>query len=74
MMSHDSWLAKYVPKVILVFQQCRLESQVASLREDLLKAQDASDMDGVKVALAEIIRVQQMLKVVNEKLGRERKN
>lgn len=74
MMSHDSWLAKYVPKIILVFQQCRLESHIASLREDLLKAQDASDMEGVKAALEEIMRVQQMLKVVNEKLGRERKN
>ncbi len=72
MMSKGSWLTKFVPKAILVFQTCRLEDREHSLKEALAKAQAASDGDGELEIMQEIIKVRKALKAVKVRLGREK--
>ena len=72
MMSKVSWLTFYVPKAILVFQQCRLENREETLRENLRQAQAASDSDRTLEIMQEMLKVQKALKVVKVRLGRER--
>ena len=72
MMSKVSWLTFYVPKAILVFQQCRLENREDALKEDLRQAQAASDGDRALGIMQEILKVQKALKVVKVRLGREK--
>ncbi len=43
LMSHDSWLVKYVPKAILVFQSCRLDRRLTDLRNQLEALQKEGD-------------------------------
>ncbi len=72
MMSKGSWLTLYVPKAILVFQQCRLENRDSELKESLRKAQGASDSDRVMEIMREMLKVQKALKMVKVRLGREK--
>ncbi len=72
MMSKGSWLTMYVPKAILVFQQCRLENRENELKDDLGKAQAASDYDRVLEIMQGIRKVQKALKMVKVRLGREK--
>lgn len=72
MMSKGSWLTKYVPKAILVFQDCRLESKLASLKEELGKAEQAGDSAGIEKSLEDIRKFRKMLKSVKVLLGREK--
>ena len=46
LMSHDSWLVKYVPKAILVFQSCRLDRRLTDLRNQLEALQKEGDESG----------------------------
>ncbi len=72
MMSKGSWLTLYVPKAILVFQQSRLENRDSELKEELRKAQSASDNDRVMEIMREMLKVQKTLKMVKVRLGREK--
>ena len=72
MMSKGSWLTKYVPKAILVFQSCRLEDREYSLKEELRKAQAISDTDGELKVMQDLVRIRKALKAVRVRLGRER--
>lgn len=72
MMSKGSWLTKYVPKAILVYQTCRLECQLEDLKDRLRKAQLVSDSDGEVEIMQSIVKVQRILKSVNVRLGREK--
>lgn len=72
MMSKGSWLTLYVPKAILVFQQCRLENRDRELKELLRGAQEASDADRTLEIMQEMLKVQKALKMVKVRLGRER--
>ncbi len=72
MMSKGSWLTLYVPKAILVFQQSRLENRDRELKEELRKAQSASDNDRVMEIMREMLKVQKTLKMVKVRLGREK--
>ena len=72
MMSKGSWLTKFVPKAILVFQTCRLEDREHSLKEALAKAQTDSDGDRELEIMQEIIKVRKALKAVKVRLGREK--
>ncbi len=72
MMSKGSWLTMYVPKAILVFQQCRLENRENELKDDLGKAQAASDYDRILEIMQGIRKVQKALKMVKVRLGREK--
>lgn len=67
MMSRSSWLTKYVPKAILVFQEARLEHRLAQLRGEL-----AADGAPVETLLQQIKDMQQMLRKVKVRLGREK--
>ena len=72
MMSKGSWLTLYVPKAVLVFQQCRLENKDNELKESLREAQAASDSDRVMGVMQEMLKVQKALKLVKVRLGREK--
>ena len=67
MMSRPSWLTKYVPKAILVFQEARLEHRLAQLRGEL-----AADGAPLETLLQQIKDMQQMLHKVKVRLGREK--
>lgn len=70
MMSHDSWLVKYVPKAILVFQSCRLDRRLTDLRNQLEALQKEGDESGQPKVMDEIIRLQKLQLAVKQKLGR----
>ncbi len=72
MMSKGSWLTKFVPKAILVFQACRLEDQEYSLKEELRKAQTVSDADSELRIMQDLVRIRKAIKAVRVRLGRER--
>ena len=72
MMSKGSWLTKFVPKAILVFQTCRLEDKEYSLKEQLNQAQAAADSDRELAIMQEMINVRKALKAVKVRLGREK--
>ena len=72
MMSKGSWLTLYVPKAILVFQQCRMENRDSELKEQLREAQTASDGDRILKIMQEMLKVQKALKIVKVRLGREK--
>ena len=72
MMSKGSWLTKFVPKAILVFQTCRLEDKEYSLKEQLNQAQVVSDSDRELAIMQEMINVRKALKAVKVRLGREK--
>ena len=72
MMSKGSWLTKYVPKAILVFQTCRLEDRESVLKDELKKAQTVSDGDRQLAIMQEMIKVSKALKAVKVRLGREK--
>ena len=74
MMSKGSWLTIYVPKAILVFQQCRLENRDNDLKERLRAAQNASDPDLTMEIMQEMLRVQKALKLVKIRLGRDKEH
>lgn len=74
MMSKGSWLTRYVPKAILVYQTCRLESAIKEQKELLGKAQLGDDTEAQLEIMKTIIRHQQNLKTVKVKLGREKKS
>ena len=72
MMSKGSWLTKFVPKAILVFQTCRLEDTEQSLKDELRKAQVVSDGARELEIMQELIRIRKALKAVKVRLGREK--
>ena len=72
MMSKGSWLTLYVPKAILVFQQCRMENRDSELKDQLRKAQAASDTDRIMAIMQEMLKVQKALRTVKVRLGREK--
>ncbi|MBQ6254696.1 MAG: DNA primase [Bacteroidales bacterium] len=72
LMSKGSWLTKYVPKAILVFQCCRLEDKEYKLKEELRKAQTVSDTGREETLLLEIHKVGKAVKAVKVLLGREK--
>ena len=72
MMSRVSWLTKYVPKAILVFQDCRLEDKEYSLKESLREAQADSDSEKEEKIMRDLMRVRKAIKAVRVRLGREK--
>lgn len=72
MMSKGSWLTKFVPKSILVFQNCRLESKLAEVREELKKAERVADADKVHACEVAYTKYLQLLQTVKVRLGREK--
>ena len=72
MMSKGSWLTKFVPKAILVFQACRLEDREYGLKEELRKAQTVSDADSELRIMQDLVRIRKAIKAVRVRLGRER--
>ena len=69
LMSRGSWLTKYVPKAILVYQDARLEHALSSLRADLAGAEGE---EAVGRILEKMVELQQMLRKVKVRLGREK--
>ncbi|MBP5218256.1 MAG: DNA primase [Bacteroidales bacterium] len=61
MMSKVSWLTKYVPKAILVYQSCRLEDWLSGLKVELNKAQAISDSEKEIEVMTEMVKIQKML-------------
>ena len=72
MRSKGSWLTKFVPKAILVFQACRLEDREYGLKEELRKAQTVSDTDSELRIMQDLVRIRKAIKAVRVRLGRER--
>ena len=70
LMSHDSWLVKYVPKAILVFQSCRLERRLTDLRNQLAGLQNGGDEASQTKVMDEIMNLQKLQLMVRQKLGR----
>jgi hypothetical protein len=70
LMSHDSWLVKYVPKAILVFQSCRLERRLTDLRNQLASLQNEGDEASQTKVMDEIMNLQKLQLTVRQKLGR----
>ncbi|MBR5174980.1 MAG: DNA primase [Bacteroidales bacterium] len=72
MMSKGSWLTKFVPKSILVFQVCRLEDKEHSLKEELREAQDIGDQNREMEILKSLVNLRKAIKTVKVRLGREK--
>ena len=72
MMSKGSWLTKFVPKAILVFQNCRLEDKENSLKEELAQAQKDGDSERILSVMNELMEVRKAMKAVKVLLGREK--
>ena len=72
MMSKGSWLTKYVPKAILVFQCCRLEEREHLLKEELGTAHAAADPDRELRIMQELVNIRNAIKSVRVLLGREK--
>ena len=70
MMNRSSWFARYVPKSILVFQQCRLESELLRLQAAI--AQFGEDVEKAEETLKKIQKIQALRKSVMVKIGREK--
>ena len=67
MMSRSSWLVKFVPRAILVFQKCRVEERLNHLHEQLAQAAPEEQLNLLKA----MIPLQNTLKSIKSKLGRE---
>ena len=72
MMSKGSWLTKFVPKAILVFQACRLEDKENSLKESLREAQNEGDQAMELEIMTSLVRLRKAIKAVKVRLGREK--
>ena len=72
MMSKGSWLTKYVPKAILVYQSSRLENKVEELKEELRRAQTVSDSAKEIEVMRGLVEVRRNLNTVRKMLGREK--
>ena len=72
MMSKGSWLTKFVPKAILVFQGCRFEEREYSLKEELRRAQTVSDTSRELEIMQELVSLRKAIKAVKVRLGREK--
>ena len=72
MMSKGSWLTKFVPKAILVFQGCRLEEREYSLKEELRRAQTVADTSRELEIMQELVSLRKAIKAVKVRLGREK--
>lgn len=72
MMNKGSWLTKYVPKAVLVFQSCRLESKRLEIASRLSEAESRGAVDELEGICVEMMEVQKMIKAVKVKLGREK--
>lgn len=72
MMNKGSWLTKYVPKAVLVFQSCRLESKRLEIASRLSEAESRGTVDELEGICVEMMEVQKMIKAVKVKLGREK--
>ena len=72
MMSKGSWLTKYVPKAILVYQSSRLENKVDELKEELRRAQTVSDSAKEIEVMRGLVEVRRNLNTVRKMLGREK--
>ena len=72
MMSKGSWLTKFVPKSILVFQVCRLEDKERSLKEELREAQDIGDQEHEMEIMKNLVNLRKAIKTVKVRLGREK--
>lgn len=72
MMTTSSWLAKYVPKAILVFHNCRLECRLDELNTRLKQVQDTAGEDEINALLEEMMSLQKTIKTIKVRLGREK--
>ena len=72
MMSKGSWLTKYVPKAILVFQDCRLENKERELKKELAEAQANDDSNREEEILMALVQLGKAVKAVRIRLGREK--
>jgi len=72
--SKGSWLTKFVPKAILVFQNCRLEKHAEVLKARLSQAQASGDDEQMMAVMKEIMNLSKMQKAVKVRLGREKNN
>lgn len=70
LMSKGSWLTKYVPKAILVFQDCRLMSRERELMDEL---RNTTDEEGQNDILASLTDLRKTLRAVRIKLGRDKR-
>jgi hypothetical protein len=67
MMSRSSWLVKFVPRAILVFQKCRVEERLSHLHDQLAQVAPEEQLNVLKA----MIPLQNTLKSIKSKLGRE---
>ena len=72
MMNRGTWLTKFVPKAILVFQNSRLECRLDELNARVKQLTDPSSEEELNATLEELMEVQKMMKKVNVLLGREK--
>ena len=68
LMSNESWLVKYVPRAILVYQEKRLEDKIIGLNGELKTA----SVEGQTAIMKRIMTLQRAKKAVKVKLGREK--
>lgn len=72
MMNKGSWLTKFVPKAVLVFHSCRLESKRLEIASRLSEAESKGAVEELEGICVEMMEVQKMIKAVKVKLGREK--
>ena len=67
----SSWLVKYVPRSIMVYNAKCLESRIESLKQDMTKATQEDELTEI---ITQIQENRRWLGEINQALGREKKN
>ena len=65
----QAWLAAFVPKSIMAYQEKRMEAEIQALTKELSSSSDPSTQRGIMEQMQRIYQVRQKLKV---RLGRDR--
>ncbi len=68
LMSVESWLVKYVPRAILVYQEKRVEERLALLNEELRTLPP----EGQEPIIKKLMTLQKAKRSINVKLGRDK--
>ena len=68
LMSRESWLVKYVPRAILVYNEKIIEDMLAGLGEEL----PAASVEGQDAILKKMMTLQKAKQNINVKLGRDK--
>ncbi len=72
MTARVTWLATYVPRAILAYQEARMKNLLKEQREELRRAQTDGDKAKEEEVMAEMVNTTKIHMAIKRKLGREK--